>query len=82
MPADCTPDPFERVVEALTEFAPGDRMKLIIHQDPRSLHRFLERNRDACKTGRKVPSRAIMIWLLTSTNTVDCTKYPRAGARC
>lgn len=40
-------EPFERVVDALSELAPGDRLKLIIHQEPRPLYRFLERNRYA-----------------------------------
>ena len=39
------PEPFERAVEALTELALGDQMKLIIHQEPRPVYRFLERNR-------------------------------------
>ena len=43
------PEPFERVVEALTELALGDQIKLIIHQEPRPLYRFLERNRYANK---------------------------------
>ena len=43
------PEPFERVVEALTELALGDQLKLIIHQEPRPLYRFLERNRSAYK---------------------------------
>ena len=44
------PEPFERVVEALTELAVGDQLKLIIHQEPRPLYRFLERNRYDYKT--------------------------------
>ena len=38
------PEPFERVVQALTELAPGEQVKLIISQEPRPLYRFLERN--------------------------------------
>ena len=41
------PEPFERVVDALAELAPGDQLKLIIHLEPRPLYRFLERNRYA-----------------------------------
>ncbi len=43
------PEPFERVVEALTELASGEQVKLIIHLEPRPLYRFLERNRYAYK---------------------------------
>jgi len=39
------PEPFDRVVEALSELAPGDQIKLIINQEPRPLYRFLQRNR-------------------------------------
>jgi len=42
-----SPEPFERVVEALSELPPGEQLKLIIHQEPRPLYRFLERNRYA-----------------------------------
>ena len=41
------PEPFERVVDALTELSPGDRILLLINQEPRPLYRFLERNRYA-----------------------------------
>ena len=44
-----SPEPFERVVDALTELALGDQVKLIINQEPRPLYRFLERNRYAYK---------------------------------
>ena len=40
-----SPEPFERVVEALSELPLGEQLKLIIHQEPRPLYRFLERNR-------------------------------------
>ena len=59
------PEPFERVVEALTELALGDQMKLIIHQEPRPLYRFLERNRYAFKTESFADGRfEILIWEL------------------
>ncbi len=38
------PEPFDRVVDGLSELALGDQLKLIIHQEPRPLYRFLERN--------------------------------------
>jgi uncharacterized protein (DUF2249 family) len=59
------PEPFERVVAALTELALGDRMKLIIHQEPRPLYRFLERNRYAYTTESFADGRfEIVIWEL------------------
>ena len=61
------PEPFERVVEALTELAPGDQIKLIIHQEPRPLYRFLERNRYAYKTESFADGRfEIRIWELSA----------------
>jgi len=61
------PEPFERVVEALAELAAGDRMKLIIHQEPRPLYRFLERNRYAYKTEGFADGRfEMLIWELAA----------------
>ncbi len=57
------PEPFERVVEALTELAPGDQVKLIINQEPRPLYRFLERNRYAYKAEGFDDGRfEVLIW--------------------
>lgn len=59
------PEPFERVVDALTELAPDDQLKLIINQEPRPLYRFLERNRYAYKTENFADGRfEILIWEL------------------
>ena len=59
------PEPFERVVEALSELALGDQVLLIINQEPRPLYRFLERNRYAYKTESFADGRfEIMIWEL------------------
>ena len=59
------PEPFDRVVEALTELAVGDQMKLIIHQEPRPLYRFLERNRYAYEAEGFADGRfEILIWEL------------------
>jgi len=59
------PEPFERVVEALTELALGDQIKLIIYQEPHPLYRFLERNRYAYKTESFADGRfEISIWEL------------------
>lgn len=61
------PEPFERVVEALTELELGDQLKLIIHQEPRPLYRFLERNRYAYKAECFADGRyEILIWELAS----------------
>ena len=59
------PEPFERVVEALTELELGDQVKLIIHMEPRPLYRFLERNRYAYKTESFDDGRfEILMWEL------------------
>jgi uncharacterized protein (DUF2249 family) len=60
-----SPEPFERVVEALSELALGDQVKLIINQEPRPLYRFLERNRYAYKAESFADGRfEIIIWEL------------------
>ena len=38
------PEPFERVMEALGDLAPGDRIMLILNREPLPLYRVLERN--------------------------------------
>ena len=38
------PEPFERVVEALTTLGPNERVKLILDREPIPLYRFLEKN--------------------------------------
>ena len=59
------PKPFEHVLEALTELALGDQVKLIIHQEPRPLYRFLERNRYAYKAESFADGRfEVVIWEL------------------
>jgi len=60
-----SPEPFERVVDALTELVLGDQVKLIINQEPRPLYRFLERNHYAYKTENFADGRfEILIWEL------------------
>ena len=60
-----SPEPFERVVDALSELALGDQLKLIINQEPRPLYRFLERNRYAYKAESFSDGRfEIIIWEL------------------
>ncbi|OGA31506.1 MAG: hypothetical protein A3F75_05895 [Betaproteobacteria bacterium RIFCSPLOWO2_12_FULL_64_23] len=62
-----SPEPFERVVEALSELALGDQLKLIIHLEPRPLYRFLERNRYAYKTESFTDGHfEILIWELSA----------------
>ena len=59
------PEPFERVVDALTELAPGDQLKLIIDREPRPLYRFLESNRYAYKAEAYPDGRfEILMWEL------------------
>lgn len=55
------------MVEALTELALGDQLKLIIHQEPRPLYRFLERNRYGYKAEGFADGRfEITIWELAA----------------
>ena len=59
------PEPFERVVEALTELTLGDQLKLIIDREPRPLYRFLENNRYDYKAESFDDGRfEILIWEL------------------
>jgi uncharacterized protein (DUF2249 family) len=38
------PEPMERVLEAIDDFGPGDRLTVLIDCEPRPLFRILERN--------------------------------------
>jgi tRNA 2-thiouridine synthesizing protein A len=38
------PEPFERVMEALSDLKPGHQIKLILNREPHPLYRVLERN--------------------------------------
>ena len=38
------PEPFERVVEALTTLGSNERVKLVLGREPIPLYRFLEKN--------------------------------------
>ena len=38
------PEPFERVVEALTTLGQNERVKLVLGREPLPLYRFLEKN--------------------------------------
>lgn len=38
------PEPFERVMEALSDLPKGDRILLILNREPFPLYRVLERN--------------------------------------
>ena len=59
------PEQFERVVDALSELARDDQLKLIINQEPRPLYRFLERNRYAYRAESFADGRfEILIWEL------------------
>ncbi len=59
------PEPFERVVDALSVLDQGDQLKLIINQEPRPLYRFLERNRYAYQAESFADGRfEILIWEL------------------
>lgn len=59
------PEPFERVMDALSVLDQGDQLKLIINQEPRPLYRFLERNRYAYQAESFADGRfEILIWEL------------------
>ena len=38
------PEPMERVLEALADLAPAQRIRMLIDREPRPLYRILERN--------------------------------------
>jgi uncharacterized protein (DUF2249 family) len=38
------PEPMERVLEALADLRPGQRLRMLIDREPRPLYRILERN--------------------------------------
>ncbi|MFD2367449.1 DUF2249 domain-containing protein [Pseudoduganella sp. GCM10020061] len=40
------PEPMERVLEALADIGPGQRLRMLIDREPRPLYRILERNGD------------------------------------
>ena len=62
-----SPEPFERVVAALSELPLGEQLKLIIHQEPRPLYRFLERNRYSYSAQSYDDGRLeVLIWELTA----------------
>jgi uncharacterized protein (DUF2249 family) len=57
------PEPLERVLETIGDFAPGDKLKLIIDCEPMPLYRILERNGYAHETvPGTVSQREITIW--------------------
>jgi len=57
------PEPLERVLETIGDFAPGDRLKLIIDCEPLPLYRILDRNGYAHRTvPGTVSQREITIW--------------------
>ena len=57
------PEPLERVLETIGDFAPGDRLKLIIDCEPLPLYRILDNNGYAHRTEPgTVSQREITIW--------------------
>ena len=57
------PQPMERVLDAIGEFVPGDRLKLLIDCEPRPLYRILELNgyRHRTSPGAEAPYE-VDIW--------------------
>ncbi len=43
------PEPFERIVAALEKLEPGDRLRVIIHREPRPLFGWLAGEGYACQ---------------------------------
>ena len=57
------PEPLERVLETIDDFAPGDKLRLIIDCRPVPLFRILERNGYACREAPGTDSNyEITIW--------------------
>ena len=57
------PEPLQRVLETIGDFAPGDRLKLIIDCEPLPLYKILDRNGYAHQTVPGSESqREITIW--------------------
>lgn len=58
------PEPLERVLETVSDFVPGDLLKLKIDCTPMPLYRILDRNGFAHRTEPGVESvHEITIWL-------------------
>ncbi len=57
------PEPFERVVEALTTLARDERVKLVLGREPLPLYRFLEANGYQYRVSHEAGGiREILIW--------------------
>ena len=57
------PEPIERVLDAIYDFVPGDRLKLIIDCHPVPLFRILENNGFAFREAPTESVYEIAIWL-------------------
>jgi uncharacterized protein (DUF2249 family) len=57
------PEPLEKVMEAIGDFAPGDTLKVVIDCEPIPLYRILERNGYGYRVEPGAESvREITIW--------------------
>jgi TusA-related sulfurtransferase len=57
------PEPLEKVLETIDDFAPGDTLRLVIDCRPMPLYRILERNGYACREAPGTDSNyVITIW--------------------
>jgi uncharacterized protein (DUF2249 family) len=59
------PQPFDRVLEALLDLPPGDKLKLIVPHEPVPLFRFLLRNNYAYRVEHAAPGHCeVVMWEL------------------
>ena len=66
------PEPFERVIDALTKLEPGEEVLLILDCEPAPLYRFLVKNRYRYDTNRHDDGRfEIRIWEATTATPPD-----------
>lgn len=57
------PEPMERVLDAISQMAPGQRLRMIIDREPRPLYRILDNNGFAHEThSRPDYLYEILIW--------------------
>jgi uncharacterized protein (DUF2249 family) len=66
------PQPFERVLEALLELPHGDKLKLIVPQEPVPLFRFLLRNNYAYRVENVAQGHCeVVMWELAADGALE-----------
>ncbi len=56
------PQPLERVLDGLSELAPGDRLRVILRREPFPLYGFLQRLGYAWETHPEDDRYEVLIW--------------------